>query len=383
MQVKISIIVPIYNIKEYVSRCIDSIIKQTYKNIEIILVDDGSTDGSSLICDNYSSQDSRIKVIHKSNGGLVSARQAGAEIATGEYITNVDGDDWIDENCIYEYVQAINESNADIIWNLSMYREYSDRSILQKYKLDADKDIKNESVQLKLLDIAKGKYGFEDDIAYYVWNKCIKKEVYVFVTMSIDNRIRMAEDAACVVRCLSMTDKVYFISTPVNHYLQRENSITHDFSYRDAILIKLMRDETLSFIRGKKFYECFMKEMLNKLYIKIMIIKCFEFLQKDDIDYLFPFENVKKGNKVIVYGLGNVGRKILDYIKKYKEYDLLAVSDMHEISYNNVPYVFPRELYKYDYDNIIIASSKRNFIEEIRIKLLSLGIDPQKIANID
>ncbi|OUQ56652.1 hypothetical protein B5E58_10530, partial [Tyzzerella sp. An114] len=93
---KISVIVPIYNVEKYLNRCVDSIINQTYKNLEIILVDDGSPDNCGKICDEYAKKDNRIKVVHKENGGVSSARNVGLNIATGDYIGFVDGDDWID-----------------------------------------------------------------------------------------------------------------------------------------------------------------------------------------------------------------------------------------------------------------------------------------------
>ena len=105
MEEKISVIVPIYNVKEYLDKCISSICNQTYKNLEIILVDDGSTDGSATICDAFAKKDDRIVVIHKENGGLTSTRKAGVNIATGKYIGFVDGDDWIDED-MYEEKSA-------------------------------------------------------------------------------------------------------------------------------------------------------------------------------------------------------------------------------------------------------------------------------------
>ena len=95
LQEKISVIVPIYNVEDYLHRCVDSIINQTYTNLEIILVDDGSPDNCLKICDEYAKKDSRIKVVHKKNGGLSDARNAGLEIATGEYIGFVDSDDYI------------------------------------------------------------------------------------------------------------------------------------------------------------------------------------------------------------------------------------------------------------------------------------------------
>ena len=93
-----SIIVPIFNVSAYVRKCIESIVNQTYQNLDIILVDDGSTDDSGVICDEYAEKDSRIRVIHKTNGGLVSARKAGINIAKGEYSLYVDGDDWIEND---------------------------------------------------------------------------------------------------------------------------------------------------------------------------------------------------------------------------------------------------------------------------------------------
>ena len=111
----LTLIIPIYNIEQYLSQCLDSIINQTYKNIQIILVDDGSTDSSGRICDEYADKDSRIIVIHKENGGLVSARKAGLREATGEYVVYVDGDDWIELNAIEHMVGTIERTKEDIV----------------------------------------------------------------------------------------------------------------------------------------------------------------------------------------------------------------------------------------------------------------------------
>ncbi len=97
----ISVIVPVYNVEKYMERCVDSILRQTYTNIEIILVDDGSTDASSRLCDEYAARDGRIKVVHKENGGLSDARDAGLAVAEGDYIGYVDSDDWIEPD-MYE-----------------------------------------------------------------------------------------------------------------------------------------------------------------------------------------------------------------------------------------------------------------------------------------
>lgn len=112
---KLSVIVPVYNVETYLNRCIDSIINQTYKNLEIILVDDGSTDKSGKICDKYAAIDSRIKVIHKKNGGLVSARKYGVMNATGDYITDVDSDDWIENQAFSYMIEKLSQYNPDML----------------------------------------------------------------------------------------------------------------------------------------------------------------------------------------------------------------------------------------------------------------------------
>ena len=113
MKKLVSIIIPIYNVDKYLHRCINSVIKQSYENLEIILVNDGSSDNSSKICDDYAIQDSRVKVIHKENGGLGFARNSGLDIATGNYVTFIDGDDYIGENHIKDMISLIGETGAD------------------------------------------------------------------------------------------------------------------------------------------------------------------------------------------------------------------------------------------------------------------------------
>lgn len=111
---KISVIVPIYKVENYLNRCVESIRKQTYRNLEIILVDDGSPDACGEMCDRYAQEDSRIRVIHKENGGLSDARNAGIEVATGEYIAFVDSDDWIDDKMYEVLYSTLLKYNADI-----------------------------------------------------------------------------------------------------------------------------------------------------------------------------------------------------------------------------------------------------------------------------
>ena len=111
----LSVVIPIYNVEKYLRRCLDSVLNQNYDNMEIICVDDGSTDKSGLIADEYAQKDSRIQVIHKKNGGLVSARKAGTAVSKGSYITGIDSDDYIDADVYGEMMRSIMDADADLI----------------------------------------------------------------------------------------------------------------------------------------------------------------------------------------------------------------------------------------------------------------------------
>lgn len=114
MNMKVSVIIPVYNVEKYLFRCVKSVIDQTYENIEIILIDDGSEDNSGKLCDNYVQLDNRIKVIHQQNGGLSSARNKGIELATGDAICFLDSDDYISKGCIEEMTSLMEKYNADV-----------------------------------------------------------------------------------------------------------------------------------------------------------------------------------------------------------------------------------------------------------------------------
>ncbi len=143
---KVSVIIPIYNVEKYLRRCVDSVLNQTYKNIEIILVDDGSPDGCPTICDEYAHRDSRVIVLHKENGGLSSARNAGLDSPlTGEYVTFVDSDDWIAPDT-YEYaVKLLKKTDSDVIqYDYALANDekiYRKNPVVEKYKVFEGKNI--------------------------------------------------------------------------------------------------------------------------------------------------------------------------------------------------------------------------------------------------
>ena len=129
MQKLVSIIVPVYNVEKYIDKCVRSLLKQDYGNIEVILVDDGSPDKSGYIIDRLKEEDNRIVVIHQENHGVSSARNAGMAVASGEYITFVDGDDWVDANYVTYFVDLLEKSSCDVVMNKNNYSGCNDISL--------------------------------------------------------------------------------------------------------------------------------------------------------------------------------------------------------------------------------------------------------------
>ena len=160
----VSIIIPVYKVEKYLSRCVESILKQTYKNIEIILVDDGSPDESPAICDDFARKYKNINVIHKNNGGLSSARNAGLEICKGKYIAFVDSDDYVDSNFIMRLYNAIEKNDADIA--MLQYAEVSEENNLPaiapaKEILYKKKEVEKAFLELKVDSVCVGLYRRE------------------------------------------------------------------------------------------------------------------------------------------------------------------------------------------------------------------------------
>ena len=171
----ISVIVPVYNIRKYLPRCIESILAQTLSELEVLLVNDGSTDGCYEICESYRRQDSRIKVIHKVNGGLVSARKAGMKAASGDYIAFVDGDDWIEPDMYERMYQKLMEQDVDIVM-CGRYEDVGDISKRVYHGIPEGRYGKEEMLRAVYHQmISKGDF-FEYGILPVIWDKLFRRD---------------------------------------------------------------------------------------------------------------------------------------------------------------------------------------------------------------
>lgn len=211
----ISVIVPVYNMEQYLERCINSIKKQSYSNLEIILVDDGSTDHSADMCDTYAQEDQRIKVIHKVNGGLSDARNAGLAIATGTYIGYVDSDDWIEPQMYQKMYEACIENEAQV-------------AVCRYAKVYSDETIRGGNHKTTVFErdsILKVYLSDNSDYIVYnsVWSKLFAREIIVGEIFPVGKN---SEDIMYTTRAFcKVTKAVYVDECLYNYVLDREGSI--------------------------------------------------------------------------------------------------------------------------------------------------------------
>ena len=219
----ISVIVPVYNVEKYINRCVDSIRSQSYSNIEIILVDDGSTDGSSAICDEYKVLDARIKVIHKKNGGLSSARNTGIECANGEFFSFIDSDDYIESNMIEHMMQVARDYKADIV-TIGRRNVYEDIDLEDTYEFVTDSIVVFDP-QNAIKNILT-----RQNIDVSVCDKIFSKELFGEIRFPIGET---NEDSAIIFNLIRKSSIVVHASGYGYNYVHREKSITTTFCLKN------------------------------------------------------------------------------------------------------------------------------------------------------
>ena len=226
---KVSIIIPIYNVEQYLVKCLDSVVNQTYKNLEIICVNDCSPDNSAKILEKYALKDNRIRVLNReNNGGLSAARNSGLDIATGEYIYFIDSDDWIDLDYIKKMVQAIETSNAEIVINMKVVTEKENISALYvhpTHEIDYAGNFLNYTEAIQNLMVN-------------AWNRIIKRNFIEKYKLRFPENY-IYEDLYFHYISLVNTDKIYVINSSCYHYLSRDTGISKNDPNKDIGNIKI------------------------------------------------------------------------------------------------------------------------------------------------
>lgn len=366
----ISIIVTIYNKADSLNKCIDSIIAQSLLEIDIILVDDGSTDDSAKIIDYYKELDSRVQVIHKANGGETSARKEGLCNAKGEYVLFVDADDWIDSESLKYLSLKAQENNADVVtgdWVIH-YGEF----------ISIDAGYMPEGVYKKDYN----KTEFVNHMIYYndvkqtgvnasLNTKLFRKDLILKTISELPDGIVYAEDDFVSYATMALADIVVVTHMPFYHYVMVQNSISH------SINIWYLRDLNQGYVYYKKAIKGTPLENACMRQIEIYMQRAVFYGMSKYLDfqdgssvlwYRFDEGKLPEKSKIVIYGAGKVGKCYYRQLSKSKKITVIAWVDRQYSEYRkkgfNVDDV--KIIHKLDFDYIVIAVADISVARSIR-----------------
>lgn len=356
----LSVIVPVFNSEKYLSQCIESICAQTYINLEIILVNDGSEDSSGNICEYYRKKDNRIVVIHKNNGGPVSARNEGVLVAHGKYLAFVDSDDWIEPDMYEKMIFLMESENVNIV----MAGRYEDtgEAVKEVYHgiLEGRYD-KVSMIEYVYPRMIVNNAFFEWGIFPGLWDKVFLKDLIVPFLLNVDERIVMGDDAASVYPCLLNASSIYIMHECFYHYRQSTSSIVKQKPDKELeqnrfkILYQTVKNSLNDY---KSVYD--MKEQWRKYVLFLMTPRADGLYHGyEDLDYLYPFTSVNKGQNIVLYGAGTYGQRLYHFLMKTKFCNIVAWVDRNYIQFQKMGLRVqePSILSYLEYDAIVIANT--------------------------
>ncbi len=388
----ISVIVPVYNVEKYLEKCINSIISQSYSNLEIILVDDGSTDKSSQICNEYLEKDSRIKVIHKENGGVTNARKAGFLQSTGMYITFVDGDDWLERNAYSTIYERGIKHGADII-QVGVIAEYpggktSNIGCSFNEGIYVEKKLETEILE----NLISTKEFYQNNFTINLGGVVLKREDFAEELMEIDDNLRFGEDMAYVWTCMLKCNSIAIIKEGLFHYNKYPGSAMHSsdeaisLKYESIKLVyKTVRKAIERYGRSSIRLERQLILSLSLSIYMLLLTTNYSKLVSDMDNRLFPFKNINRGDRLVIYGAGSFGEQIVNHLKECKDYKIVLWCDLgyEEYRKKGKEVYPPKEIKKQLFDKVIIAVTRKKVSGEIFSYLETLGIQKEKIREVD
>ena len=381
MKPYVSIVIPVYNVEPYLEKCLESVLAQDYQDFECILVDDGSTDNSGRICDEFAVSDPRFTVIHKSNGGPVSARKAGLQKASGRFIGCVDSDDWIEQDYYKNLVQMQKKYNADIVAG-NHVRDIGQESYPVCNNIPAG--IYNRQDILPNL-IYSGSF-FEFGMNPSLCTKLIRKDILDITQMSVNEDIVGEEDPAVLYPSVLEADKILITNLYGYHYVQRQGSISKSLYSNDSMRLKAVFDYI-----EKIFIS---KNVINELKFQMMQWKKYVFLEhhiqmfdegKNNNSILSPYGGILPHSGIVIYGASALGQTIDRYIKSLDEAiarEVLWIDKAYEnFQKQGLAINAPEDILKLndEYDVVLLASVTENIVCSMKKYLLNLHVPEHKI----
>ena len=377
----ISIIVPVYNVCEYIDKCVESILTQTYKHLEIILVDDGSNDGSEAKCDTWAEKESRITVVHKTNGGLVSARKTGLSLVHGQYVGFVDSDDYIEPDMYKRLTDTINCDDLDFVY-CSAYKENSttgkkrlDNTITGIFDIGKENGKGVSFIKEHLLMAKRCNQMYTGGIVFGLYRTHFIKSAYD----RVPNDCSQGEDLVCLIYMLLSGNRFSIIEDKLYNYVIRTSSMSHNKSYRKYIESCKMMDEVSKICKSENVYN----ELEEAIYYYLNRIITFDVCSNNPTleanMYYYPNSKKIEGKKIIIYGAGQVGKSYFSQLSANDEICVLAWVDKNYNSLANRYVSSVDSILNDEYDYIVIAVNDMAVAGEIKDELEERGIDRNKM----
>ena len=384
----IAVIVPVYNAEQYLSTCVKSIMQQTYKNLEIILIDDGSTDSSYYICTQMLELDSRIKVLHKENGGPISAKKLGLESTDAEYIMFVDADDWIKPQMCERLIMTIQEHDVDLVTS-GIIRYFENDTCLYEYdNFEQGKYVgryyRECIISHMLCDGVFPRRGIDASLAI----KLFKREIlYPVIKMASENyRYLFAEDTAVLYPYLLRAESIFVMKECFYYHRQYENkqkkyyeapNFDHEvedlYSYLKSVFEKSEASTIL--MKQLDYFVCGLFWERNELHAKPLVQEVPKVQQ-----YLFPFHRVKPDSKILLYGAGTVGKSFYAQLVKTRYCASVLWQDKQYERYRNERIPVDGVCVGVDIDACVIAVQDGELASQIKQELVDQGMEERKIV---
>lgn len=419
----ISVVVPVHNTSKYLEQCISSIVNQTFKDIEIIFVDDGSTDNSLEIINKFKENDSRITVIHreKASGSASVPRNTGLSVATGKYIIFLDSDDFFDTTMFEKMYNHAEEKNADLVMcdNYVYNTEHDkfrnqDGELHHKYLPNMDvfsyKDIPDRIFQISNAT---------------VWHKLVLRELIVSNNLEFQEGVPILDDIYYVNYLLMIAERISIVDEKLVYYREaregaqttriakHKESVYYAFKkLNDRLMSEGLYDKVKDSLQewtlatlawwyysiyeldaSKKTFELYHNEYFNKLGL-LEINK--DKLTDDSLSFHKDILNGKyeppmmvmlntqfsTGKRIVIYGAGNIGEKVYEFISENTDNEIVLWCDKNAEKINNGIVQLPEKIKECTYDAVIIAIAKKNFVSEVKKYLAEMGIDERKIYTV-
>lgn len=372
----VSIIVPAYNVQDYIVECIASLRNQTYSNIEIILVDDGSSDKTGEICDSYASKDVRIKVIHQKNSGVTSARRKGLENATGKYVSFVDADDWIDSDMIHNMVELMVDS---ALVTTGVFREKI-KNHPEIRKDDFDEGVYEGDGFKSLLKTMI--YDAENEklqpLTPWIFNKLYITDIIREAYADVDDNLVYGEDSALLYAYILRISKIVISHQAYYHYRYREDSAIHKVNEHRL-------DDVMRTYRCIKAMLCDQEQLIYQLQKWLVSVICCSINESMGFDkrvFLPEFIadlNGLENKQIVLYGAGNVGKSYYYQMRK-KGYNIVAWVDRAYESLGDEGVISPKKMEDYLYDVVLIAIESAKTAGSIKESLVKQGVQKEKVV---